>query len=326
MNPIQAVSPDDQNVVEFSENPGRRLRVQRQSRGIEVERIAAQLHLRVATVEALEQDRYQDLPGPVFVTGYLRNYARLLGLDAEPLIAAFRTAHPDPEPIGLRVSPLPRQEIGSSHILVRSISLALLAAVVAMLALWWQNRAELLSSSTPGDASGLALTTPGDTRPPLDQPGASATQGAAAVGPALPLPAATGPETVRPAALALPPAPPAAQAQGPALATPDTPPDAMGSSAAAAPAAGAPTSPPDEVAMSFSAATWINVRDAAGTLILKGQMRKGDTRVLSGSPPYAVIIGNAAALGVTVGGRPIDLAGRARGKDARFKFDPRNPE
>ena len=326
MNQIQAVSPDDQNVVEFSENPGRRLRVQRQSRGIEVERIAAQLHLRVATVEALEQDRYQDLPGPVFVIGYLRNYARLLGLDAEPLIAAFRTAHPDPEPIGLRVSALPRQEIGSSHILVRLISLALLAAVIAMLALWWQNRAELLSSLTPGDASGLALTTPADTRPPLGQTSASATQGAA--GAALPLPAATGagPESERPAALALPPAPPATQTQGPAVATPDATPDATRPGAAAEPAAGAPTSPPGEVALSFSAPTWINVRDAAGTLILKGQMRKGDTRVLAGSPPYSVIVGNAAALGVTVGGRPVDLASRARGKNARFKFDPRSPE
>ncbi|AUB80822.1 RodZ domain-containing protein [Candidatus Thiodictyon syntrophicum] len=328
MNPIQAVSSDDQNVVEFSENPGRRLRVQRQSRGIEIERIAAQLHLRVATVEALEQDRYQDLPGPVFVTGYLRNYARLLGLDAEPLIAAFRTAHPDPEPVGLRVSPLPRQEIGSSHILVRLISLALLAAVVTMLALWWQNRAELLSSLTPGDASGLALTTPANTPPPLDQTSAPATQGAAAAGPALPLPAATGagPEPERSAALALPPAPPATQAQGPAVATPDAPPDATRTGATAEPAAGTPNGPPGEVAMSFSAATWINVRDATGALILKGQMRKGDTRVLAGSPPYAVVIGNAAALGVTVDGRPVDLAGRARGKDARFKFDPRSPE
>ena len=123
MNQVQAVSADDQNVVEFSESPGRRLRVLRQSRGIEIERIAAQLHLRVAAVEALEQDRYPDLPGPVFVAGYLRNYARLLGLDAEPLIGAFRAAHPDPEPVGLRVSPLPRQEIGSGHILVRLISL-----------------------------------------------------------------------------------------------------------------------------------------------------------------------------------------------------------
>ncbi len=318
MNPIQAVSPDDQNVVEFSENPGRRLRVQRQSRGIEVERIAAQLHLRVATVEALEQDRYQDLPGPVFVTGYLRNYARLLGLDAEPLIAAFRATHPDQEPIGVRISPLPRQEIGSSHILVRLVSLALLAAVVAMLSLWWQHRAELLSAVTPGDASGLALTTPVNNHPPLDQPIAAATQGA--TGTALPLPGASSgrpePESERPAALALPP-------PGPVIATPDA---TVAGTATEPAAGGTPASPPGEVAVTFSSPTWINVRDAAGTLILKGQMHKGDTRVLGGNPPYSVTVGNAAALGVTVGGRPVDLAGRARGKDARFKFDPRSPE
>ena len=132
MNPLEAMSPDDQNVIEFSENPGRRLRVLRQSRGLEVERVAAQLHLRVPMVEALEQDRYQDLPGPVFIAGYLRNYARLLGLDPEPLLAAYRQANPEPEPAVLRFKPAPRPDIGSGHILVRLISLGLVVAVIAM--------------------------------------------------------------------------------------------------------------------------------------------------------------------------------------------------
>ena len=57
MNAVQAVSPDDQNVVELTESPGRRLRVQRQSKGWEIERVATQLHLRPHLVEALEQGR-----------------------------------------------------------------------------------------------------------------------------------------------------------------------------------------------------------------------------------------------------------------------------
>lgn len=151
MNPNQVMSPDEQNVIEFSESPGRRLRVQRQSRGLEVERIAAQLHLRVGVIEALEHDRYQDLPGPVFIAGYLRNYARLLGIDPEPLLTVFRATHPDPEPetTGLRASPLPRQELTSGNILVRLISVALVVAVLALLALWWQNRRNWSGHSPP---------------------------------------------------------------------------------------------------------------------------------------------------------------------------------
>lgn len=319
MNPIPAISPDDQNVVEFSESPGRRLRVQRQSRGIEVERIAAQLHLRVAAVEALEQDRYQDLPGPVFVAGYLRNYARLLGLDPEPLIGAFRAANPDPAPVGLLVGPLPRQEFGSGHILVRLISFGLLAAVMAMLALWWQNRAELLSNPTDDDAPGAALATPANRVPESPVPGP---EGA---GPALalPLPASPGggaePGSAPLGALALPPA--ADRPQGPATANPEP----GAAKALTEPAAEAPANP-GEVSLTFSGPSWINVRDAAGATVLAGEMRKGDTRVLGGTPPYAFVIGNPGAAQLSVGGRTVDLTGRARGKVARFKFDPRNPE
>ena len=153
MNPNQAMSLDETNVVELSDSPGRRLRVQRQSRGLEVERIAVQLHLRTAFVEALEQDRYADLPSPVFVAGYLRNYARLLGLDPAPLVAAYRAANPTPDPAPPRISTPARREIGSGHILMRLISLAILAGALGLLALWWQNRADLLPDLLPGDGS-----------------------------------------------------------------------------------------------------------------------------------------------------------------------------
>lgn len=319
MNPTQAISPDDQKVVEFSENPGRRLRVQRQSRGIEVERIAAQLHLRVAAVEALEQDRYQDLPGPVFIAGYLRNYARLVGLDPEPLIATYRATTPAAETTSLRVSPLPRQEIGSGHIMVRLISLALLAAVIAMLVLWWQSRSELLSSAPPGDTTGLTPRAPTGLQP-LNRPSGAATQEAVAASPTLPLPTAAGPRPEPGSAnatdLSRPPAP---ITEAPPLPVPPA-----AGSAAETPAA--PAVNPTEVALTFSDSSWISVRDAAGSALLNGQMHKGDTRVLGGSPPYTLVIGHPGAIAVTVGGRPANLGKHVPGNAKRFKFDPRNPE
>ena len=324
MNPTQAISPDDQKVVEFSENPGRRLRVQRQSRGIEVERIAAQLHLRVSAVEALEQDRYQDLPGPVFVTGYLRNYARLVGLDPEPLIATYRAANPAAEPTGLRVGPLPRQEIGSGHFLVRLISLALLAAVIAMLVLWWQSRSELLSSAPPGEATGLALSAPAGQLPLLTRPPGSAAPAALAASPTLALPLPTATDT-RPEP-GSDNATPVSRSPAPATEAPPTPTAASGAQdTPATPLAVAPVNP-TEVALTFSSSSWISVRDAAGTALLNGRMRKGDTRVLAGSPPYTLVIGNPGAVQVTVGGLPANLGKHIPGNSKRFKFDPRTPE
>ncbi len=48
--------------------------------------VAANLNLRVSVIEALERDDYTDLPGPTFVRGYLRGYARLLGVDENEVV------------------------------------------------------------------------------------------------------------------------------------------------------------------------------------------------------------------------------------------------
>ncbi|WP_083924595.1 RodZ domain-containing protein [Lamprocystis purpurea] len=330
MNPVQAMSTDDQNVVEFAESPGRRLRVQRQARGLEVERVAAQLHLRVPMVEALEQDRYHDLPGPVFIAGYLRNYARLLGLDPEPLIMAYRASNPDPEPVELGFKPVPQQTIGheitSAHVLMRLISVGVLAAVIAMVVLWWQNRAELIPVPTAADTAELPLAA--TANPSVGQP-------AAGVSLEMPTPdptadTATAPPTAASAALsasgataelALPTLP---RADEPASLAPT-----LTDTTAAADAQGAAASPPakpTEVSLTFSGPTWIKILDAGGAAVLSGTMRKGDTRVLAGTPPYTFNIGIARVAQVTVGGRPIDLERHTKGGRAKFKLDPSNPE
>jgi cytoskeleton protein RodZ len=152
-NQTQATDPNDQNVVEFGDSPGRRLRVQRQSRGLTVERIAAQLHLKPEIVEALEQDRFDLLPDPVFVTGYLRNYARMLGLDPIPLIAAYQAHAGTPKSIE-PTRPMPGADLdsGGTRFLVRFVSLTLAAAVIAVIALWWHDRPEVSPELSPATA------------------------------------------------------------------------------------------------------------------------------------------------------------------------------
>lgn len=338
MNPIQAVSSDDQNVVELSESPGRRLRVLRQSKGWEIERVASQLHLRPHLVEAIEQDRFHELPGPVFVMGYLRNYARLLGIDPEPLIGAYRAANPEPESRAPWVnrSSAPKPEIGSGHILVRLVSLGLILAVIGMLVLWWQNRPEPLPEPSLGlespdlplaeteelVAEGLTLEDPEAVEPLPEPPDGEA--GSAAL--ALPAPQGAG-NAPDPTLSTVTQPPQQSAAPSAAFAEPGTEP-AMPAAAADA----APESPPaqprvPEVVLTFSGTSWIDVRDAAGKVILTGEMRKGDRRVLTGADtPYSFVIGNAKAAALTVGGKSLDLSTRSRSGVARFKLDPSNPE
>ena len=73
--------------VRAAEGPGHRLRQARLTQGLEIARVANQLHLSEAMVEALERDDFAQIPA-VFVKGYIANYGRLLGLPADPLLAA----------------------------------------------------------------------------------------------------------------------------------------------------------------------------------------------------------------------------------------------
>ena len=78
--------------------PGQRLRQARLRRGMELRQVARELRLTVERVQAIEEDDYAALPDPVFVVGYLKNYARLMDLNPDALVAAYRT-HQDRSPV-----------------------------------------------------------------------------------------------------------------------------------------------------------------------------------------------------------------------------------
>ncbi|MCX7596539.1 MAG: helix-turn-helix domain-containing protein, partial [Fischerella sp.] len=68
---------------------GAYLRQIRQEKSVRIEQITAQTLIRQAFLEALEEGRYQDLPEPVFVQGFIRRYGDALGLDGTALAKNF---------------------------------------------------------------------------------------------------------------------------------------------------------------------------------------------------------------------------------------------
>ncbi|MBK1730217.1 RodZ domain-containing protein [Thiococcus pfennigii] len=287
---------------ELGAGPGHWLRQEREARGLTPERVAAELHLAPALLEALEQDRYAELPAPVFVTGYLRNYARLLGLDPEPLLQAYRAASPALERAATRGTGHSARSDGSGSPLFRVATLVIVIGLLVLLGLWWQGR------QGPLDITEVEET--GPTAPALieapDDP------------PEVPQGPPRAPDEV-PSAPDPAPDPPTDElpvAPAPIVEAPTSPsPPAAGDEAPAAPA-------PVEVVLVFDGPCWVDIRDATGEFKLFGEMGKGDRRVLGGSPPYSIIIGNAAAATIRIDGEPFDLASRARGNVARFTLDP----
>jgi cytoskeleton protein RodZ len=79
------LQPDVVNAV----SPGAVLAAARAAQGLSVENVAVKLKLASFQIKAIEADNFSALPGAVFARGFVRNYARLLKIDAEPLLAAM---------------------------------------------------------------------------------------------------------------------------------------------------------------------------------------------------------------------------------------------
>lgn len=78
-----------------SDSVGAALSAVRLARGLSVEDVAGRLRLKVAQIEAIEADRFGLFPGHVFARGYVRSYARLLGVDEAPMLSAMDGQRPE---------------------------------------------------------------------------------------------------------------------------------------------------------------------------------------------------------------------------------------
>ena len=76
--------------------PGAFLAAKRGERGLSLEQAASATRIRLEFLSALEADEPELLPAPVYARGYLRTYARYLGLDEESLVARLHQPVRDP--------------------------------------------------------------------------------------------------------------------------------------------------------------------------------------------------------------------------------------
>ena len=82
---------------------GRYLKRTREARAMSLEEVSRATRIPVVSIERIEGDHFDDLPGEVFVRGFLRAYARALLLPPEDILARYtasrRVAHVTPLPI-----------------------------------------------------------------------------------------------------------------------------------------------------------------------------------------------------------------------------------
>ena len=318
-------------------NPGETLRQARESNGWTLAEVALKLNLTVSSLSNLEAGAFDKLPGHTFARGYIRAYAKLLGMDQAALVHEF-DVYTGTDSTGSSVHSLGRIEepVRVSHTILRIVSLLLLLAVIGGGFLWWQDqtsmRAKDLVGLTPEHvevegADGTTQIHPLDE--PEDQAVAEAkTEGDAAV-PAEPADDQTGATALAlpgvpeaPVAVAPAPATPAPAAQAAPMPTPVTP---VAPASVAAPAAPVTEAAPavagaGTVGVQSTADCWTQVTDANGKVLFGGLKRKGDNLEVSGKPPLSLRLGYARGAQVTYNGQAVDVAPFTSGETARLKL------
>ena len=262
---------------------GARLREAREAAGLSIDAVAQQLKLAPRQVKALEEDDFAQLPGRTFIRGFMRNYARLVRLDPEALLASLPEGgaapsldHPALAPTTRVIGELPADASAKPRGARWAIPLALAA------------------SGAIGVVDEVA-------RPPAEH--GKAPPGQTAVAPAAPAPAsALAPvDALRPAAPAETTAPAAAS-------VPST-------TEVVAPAAVAGDAP---LALAFRGTSWVEVKDGKGTIVLSTIGYPGATHAVGGALPLEVVLGNAEAVTVTWRGAPFDAAPFTKQNVAKF--------
>ena len=274
---------------------GARLRAAREAQGLAIDDVAQQLKFAPRQIESLESERFDRLPGPTIARGMVRNYARLLKLDAEPLLQRMgpqAESRPDAGQIAERF----RQEVPFSDTGRRStlayagFSIGLLV-LVGVLAYEWQQQKAAPEFVAPAS----------ERREPAESAPAAA---------ALPAPAPAAPVVAQPAP------PPAAaekvqEEKWAAEKKAETAPPAEKAEKAPAPGT-------RQIVLRTTAEAWIEIKDGSGRMLISSLNPAGTERALRGRAPFELVIGNAAAVTLTYDGKPVDLRPHTKVEVARL--------
>lgn len=293
---------------------GALLRSAREAQGLHIAALAVSLKVPVKKLEALEADRFEDLPDVVFARALASSVCRALKVDATPILDALpQTAKPRLSPADHSINtPFRAPGDGSGFSLVGQLSKPVVLAVLALLIgvavlIFMPDLSQRIAGSLGGNSSnnnadvGTSMAAaPTDNasggmvteQPAGAQPTAVVSADQANVSPVLSASVAKSTPTVA----------------SPTLVISTT----LGATAAPASADGL-------VVFKATGETWVEVTNAKGQVTLRRILQAGETAASNAVAPLRVTVGRADQTQVTVRGQAYDLTGKVRDNVARFE-------
>jgi len=280
-----------------AEPVGQQLKRAREAKGLSVSAVAEQQHLRPSVVQAIEAGDYEKIDTELFLKGYVRAYARQVGLNADTVIrdldvelAPARKRREE----ALQANPLvdiERRKKRKQRIAKTFLWLVLIG-VVAAIALYFVTQKQSESEESAAPASESVMEDGGDAGEAVPEPALQSP----AIAPVERSDSSGMPNSAEPSAEesssdnadvlsdTLEPA-----EEPVASVEPPTAPEASQSVA---------ESSIGRLEITFDGDCWIKVTDASGQRLVSGLRRQGDKLDVRGTPPLNVVVGAMSAVEV----------------------------
>lgn len=302
--------------------PGQLLRNAREQLGWTREQVASRIHLRLTLIAAIESDTYDKHTSHTFIRGYLRTYAKLVGIPEETILAAYdKLGLTPPDNIDMQsFSRRSRQQANDSRLKVVTW-LVILVLIALSVAWWWQSTARRSAGDEALAATEMSATSSTPAEPAITPPDAintdpveGATVAPAATDVTAPAVVSDATATLAPASAAVVPTDVSA-AVGTATDAAVSGANGTESNEAVVDPATAP-----QLKMSFTADCWLDVKDANGKTLFSGLKKANDELVLEGAEPLKFIIGAPMAVKLDYKGQSFDMSRYNNGRTARFSL------
>jgi len=316
---------------------GYHFKTARDEKNLSVDDVARELHLDKKIILALESEDYTQLPVATFVCGYIRNYAKFLKIQAEPLIEYYKKDRSDgsfePNLKITRKKHTPGNSILSALLMPVMTVLILVALTAGGWQIWLYVSKNYLSNAsntssesiesetsiTDDDSGTLLLPDPGESynAPEEELIEQNSNEPASSEG-SLPVEDSLPVEGSLPAEGSIPaegsasvdgsiPVEDSLSAEGSPPAEGSTSVDSSVNESIQASGNSQPALVVDnQLILEFSGNSWVSIKDADSKILSTGLKKASKILKLNGKLPYKVFLGDARVVKITINGKEFD--------------------
>ncbi|WP_137166350.1 RodZ domain-containing protein [Salinimonas lutimaris] len=297
----------DASYQESLSGPGALLKRAREQQGLTQNDVASKIYVKPATVEALEQDKIDGTMSVTFTKGYVRNYAKLLGLDHVMIIEEFDRIHSTPKSSAQLQSFSQRVAKQAHDDRWMMVTWVILFLIIAGVVAWWYQQDDSAADDEDtvivqqASERGAAQDTQ-DVAEDAMRIARNAASGAAQKA-AETVSNVTGNDTAQ---------------NNDATTTSVQTDSAVTEAPSEASEQSQSGSSPVAMAFTFGEDCWVSITDSTGEQLAHGTKRAGRTMQVTGQPPIKVTLGAPDQVAVTYAGQTVDISKYQNGRTARF--------